>query len=409
MLAFIYLGLGNITQNLYVVPVTEHFGFSRSDFSLIFSIVSAIGIVANLTYNKVYKKFGIRFIVGTGTLSIAVAYFIYYKALSLSAFYIGAILFGVGMVFTSTLTFSILINNWFTEKKGLILGLIFAGSGLGGSVFSPLVANLISNYSFSRAYLTGSIVFFILSLPISLMIKESDKRVEEIEIKQGDNIMTTKKTVRDLFKEPHIMSGMFCLFLMGFLIAPLLNITPAHMTDRNFDYIFASKISGGIMLILALAKVLLGMINDRFGIRVSISLGLITFILSALLLLFMNTEVIAWLYSLTYGISLATLSVLIPLFILAVTGEEDFGTLIGIGVSMMSAGVAAGTPAISLSYDLTGTYDLVLVIFALLGLAAYLLTMLTIKRSSDVQRNLKLIKTNYDQDKYEMEVTEKNC
>lgn len=387
MLAFIYLGLGNITKNLYVVPVTEYFGFSRSKFSFIFSIIAAIGILANITYNKVYERLGIRFIVGSGTLFIAIGYFIYYKATTLTAFYIGAALFGVGLVYSSTLTFSILINNWFTEKKGLILGLIFAGSGLGGSVFSPLVANIITNYGFGRSYLAGSIIFFILSVPITLMIKEPDKPVAETVIKKGDNIMTTKKTVGDLLKEPHIMSALFCLFLFGFLIAPLLNITPAHMTDRNFDYIFASKISGAIMLVLAFAKVLLGMINDHFGIKVSISIGLITFILSALFLLFMNNKILAWLYSLTYGIALATLSVLIPLFVLAITGEEDFGTLIGIGVSLMSAGVAAGTPAISLSYDLTGSYDLVLRIFALLGIAAYILTMVTIKKSNKVNRN----------------------
>lgn len=387
MLAFIYLGLGNITKNLYVVPVTEYFGFSRSKFSFIFSIIAAIGILANITYNKVYERLGIRFIVGSGTLFIAIGYFIYYKATTLTAFYIGAALFGVGLVYSSTLTFSILINNWFTEKKGLILGLIFAGSGLGGSVFSPLVANIITNYGFGRSYLAGSNIFFILSVPITLMIKEPDKPVAETVIKKGDNIMTTKKTVGDLLKEPHIMSALFCLFLFGFLIAPLLNITPAHMTDRNFDYIFASKISGAIMLVLAFAKVLLGMINDHFGIKVSISIGLITFILSALFLLFMNNKILAWLYSLTYGIALATLSVLIPLFVLAITGEEDFGTLIGIGVSLMSAGVAAGTPAISLSYDLTGSYDLVLRIFALLGIAAYILTMVTIKKSNKVNRN----------------------
>ncbi|MDY0140178.1 MAG: hypothetical protein RBR50_10795, partial [Candidatus Izemoplasmatales bacterium] len=78
MLAFIYLGLGNITKNLYVVPVTEYFGFSRSKFSFIFSIIAAIGILANITYNKVYERLGIRFIVGSGTLFIAIGYFIYY-------------------------------------------------------------------------------------------------------------------------------------------------------------------------------------------------------------------------------------------------------------------------------------------------------------------------------------------
>lgn len=388
MLAFIYLGLGNITQNLYIVPVTEQFGFSRSEFSLISSIISAVGIIGNLTYNMVYERFGIKFIVGGGTLFFALAYFSYYKAASLTVFYIGAVFLGIGIVYCATLTFSILVNKWFTEKRGLILGIIFAGSGLGGSVFSPLVARIITNYGFSSSYLAVSIILFILFVPISLMIKEPDEVFEESEIEQKDNIMSTKTPLRDLLKKPHIMSSMICLFFMGFLLAPLLSITPAHMTDRNFNYIFASKISGAIMLVLAFSKVLLGVVNDRFGIKISMSIGLITFILSALLLLFMNNEVIAWLYSLSYGTSFATLSVLLPLFILAVAGEEDYTAIIGIGISLMSAGVAVGTPALNISYDLMGSYDLALAIFAVLGLVNYLLTMVTIKKLPEIDENL---------------------
>lgn len=388
MLAFIYLGLGNITQNLYIVPVTEQFGFSRSEFSLISSIISAVGIIGNLTYNMVYERFGIKFIVSSGTLFFALAYFSYYKAASLTVFYIGAVFLGIGIVYCATLTFSILVNKWFTEKRGLILGIIFAGSGLGGSVFSPLVARIITNYGFSSSYLAVSIILFILFVPISLMIKEPDEVFEESEIEQKDNIMSTKTPLRDLLKKPHIMSSMICLFFMGFLLAPLLSITPAHMTDRNFNYIFASKISGAIMLVLAFSKVLLGVVNDRFGIKISMSIGLITFILSALLLLFMNNEVIAWLYSLSYGTSFATLSVLLPLFILAVAGEEDYTAIIGIGISLMSAGVAVGTPALNISYDLMGSYDLALAIFAVLGLVNYLLTMVTIKKLPEIDENL---------------------
>jgi len=390
-MSFIYLGLGNITQNLYVVPVTEYFGFARSEYSFIFSIIAIVGIVANLSYDKIYKSMGIRFMVGSGTLLFAAGYFIYYKASSLPAFYLGASFLGIGLVYTSTLTFSMLINSWFTENKGLILGLIFAGSGLGGAVFSPVVAKIITNYGYNRSYLIGSIIFLILSIPVTLMVKEPTVPITDMEISKSDNILTTKKTTGELLKEPCIIAALFCLFMFGFLIAPFLHITPAHMTDRNFDYIFASEVSGVIMLILAFAKVFLGVVNDRFNIKVSMSIGLITFIISSILLFFMTNKLIAWLYAISYGFALATLSVLIPLFVLAVSGEEYFSNLIGISVSLMSAGAAAGTPAMSLSYDFTGSYDLVLIVFAVLGTITYVITMKTIKKSSELINNSSLV------------------
>ncbi len=172
ILAFIYLGLGNITQNLYVVPVTAQLGFSRSEFSMLFSIISLTGILVNLTYERVYRRFGIRTVVAAGTLCMAAGYFVYARAESLLLFYLGAALFGIGMVYTSTLTFSVLVNQWFPHKRGLILGLIFAGSGLGGAVFSPLAAGIITQHGFRRAYFMVAVTLLLLALPVTLLIRE---------------------------------------------------------------------------------------------------------------------------------------------------------------------------------------------------------------------------------------------
>lgn len=379
VLAFFYLGLGNITQNLYVVPVTGHYGFTRSEFSVVFSIISLIGILVNLTYDRVYRRFGIRLVIGTGTMLMAGGYFIYALADSLVLFYVGAMLFGMGMVYTSTLTFSVMVNQWFIHKRGLILGLIFAGSGLGGSVFSPLVASIITEQGFKRAYLMGAVILLILSVPLTLLIREPKEKGLQGTQASGKIIGVTRKAPGALMRQPRILSGLVCLFLLGFLIAPFLNITPSHMTDRNFDYLFASEVSGFVMLVLAFSKIFLGLINDRFGIRAAMTIGILSFIFSAVFLFLMTGETVAWLYAFTYGLSLATLSVLIPLFILAVSGNEDFDALVGIGVSLMSAGVAAGTPVLNLFYDLLGSYDTVLILFALLGAGTYVLTMVTLK------------------------------
>ena len=379
IIAFFYVGFANNTGSLYVVPVTKRYGFTRAEFSLIFSIVSVVGIFANLFFVKIYKRLGIKKIVVLGALTCASAFFIYYKSTKLIHFYIGALSFGIGHAYTNMIVFSLLINSWFTENRGTILGFISAGSGFGGSVMSPAVGYIISVYGFKQSYLLASIILFVLIIPIALLVKENP--VELVEINNEETVIFKRKTTRQLLKEQKVILGLTVIFLMAFLIAPWLNVLPSHLMDRGFDEIFASKILGGVMLIMALSKILVGAVHDRIGIKAAIFICLISFVISAVLLLIVNSEFIAWIFAALFGTSLSALSVLLPLFTAAIAGDEYLSDIIGIASAIVGAGIALGTPAINFSYDLTGSNNMILIVFTILGIFNMLLTLLALGKA----------------------------
>lgn len=74
VIAFFYVGHANNTGSLYVVPVTSFYGFSRAEFSIIFSIISIITIIANLAFVKVYRHIGIKKTVVLGAFCCASAF-----------------------------------------------------------------------------------------------------------------------------------------------------------------------------------------------------------------------------------------------------------------------------------------------------------------------------------------------
>jgi uncharacterized membrane protein len=53
IIAFFYVGSAYNTGSLYVVPVTNYYGFARAEFSLIFSIISMFMIFANLLFVRI--------------------------------------------------------------------------------------------------------------------------------------------------------------------------------------------------------------------------------------------------------------------------------------------------------------------------------------------------------------------
>lgn len=379
VIAFFYIGLANNTGSLYVVPVTKGYGFTRAEFSLIFSIISVVGIFANLVFVKLYRRLGIKKLVVLGAFTCASAFFVYYRSTKLVHFYIGAFSFGIGHVYTNMLIFSLLINSWFTQNRGTILGLISAGSGFGGSVMSPLVGYVILVYGFKQSYLLTSIILFILIIPIALLVKENP--VELIETNSEETVNFKRKTTRQLLKEHRVVLGLTVIFLMAFLMAPWLNVLPSHLMDRGFDELFASKILGGVMFIMALSKILVGAVHDRIGIKAAIFICLISFVISAVLLLIVNSELIAWMFAVLFGTSLSALSVLLPLFTAAIAGDEYLSDIIGIASALVGAGIALGTPVINFTYDLTGSNNMILIVFTILGIINMLLTLLALRKA----------------------------
>ena len=386
VIAFFYVGNAYNTGSLYVVPVTNHYGFTRAEFSIIFSIVSILMIFANLSFVKLYRRLGIKYLVVLGAFLCAIAFFIYYKSTNLIQFYIGAFLFGIGISYTNMLTFSLLINSWFTENRGTILGLISAGSGFGGSVMSPLVGYIISIYGFKQSYLLTSIALFILIIPIALLIKENPI---EYETNNEKNIDFKRKTTGQLLKEQSVIMGLTVIFLMGLLMVPWLNVLPSHLIDRGFNEMFASKILGGVLFIMALSKILVGVIYDRIGIKIAIGICLTSFVISSVLLLIVDSKFTAWLFAALFGTSLSALTVLLPLFTSAIAGDEYLSNIIGIASALIGAGIAIGTPIINFTYDLTGSNNTILIIFTVLGIFNMLLTFTALKKAETNTETLK--------------------
>lgn len=382
IIAFFYVGYANNSGSLYVVPVTNHYGFSRTQFSLIFSIMSIVGIFANLAFSSLYRRMGIRKLVIVAAMLSTSAFFIYYNSTNLIHFYIGAFLFGIGFSYTNMLTFSLLINSWFVEKRGTILGFISAGSGFGGSIMSPVIGYIISVYGFKKSYLITSIILLIIIIPIALFIKENTD-FEYAAVEHDKDVDLNRKTTIELLKEHRVILGLTVIFLMGFLMAPWLNVVASHLMDRGFDSMFASQILGGVLFIMGLSKIFVGVIHDRIGIKSAINICLISFVFSSTILLFVKSKIFAWVFALFFGISLSALSVLLPLFTSAIAGEEYLSDIIGIASALIGAGMSIGTPLINFTYDLTGSNNLILVIFTILGIFNMLLSFLALKKPAN--------------------------
>lgn len=81
--------------------------------------------------------------ISLGFLSLIASCLLYSLADSVYLFYLGGCLLGLGLAWTTTTLVGYLVDRWFAERKGTVMGIILAANGLGGAAASQIISPLI--------------------------------------------------------------------------------------------------------------------------------------------------------------------------------------------------------------------------------------------------------------------------
>ncbi|BAE82652.1 MFS transporter [Desulfitobacterium hafniense] len=385
LMCFVVIGVSNSPLSLFIVPVTEFFGFSRGAFTLLFTLMSISGLIVSLSFGALVNKFGIRALVSCGVLLAPITFLVFYTADSLTAFYAGGLLLGIVLGLASITSISIIIYDWYDKGQGTMLGVISAGSGLGGALFSLIIGNYIKQNGFQAAFLLSFIILAVIALPLILMIRSNPahkktpgQEIERIVKEKKQEAANPHHSSKSFIKKSSNLLALFAVFLIGFVIQPILVNTPAYLVEKGFDSVFAAGVSGSIFLVLAIAKIILGIIHDKFGIKISLFVGLGAFIISTASLLLAANKTALWIFVGFYGFVVASYVILVPLFAQAILGKDDYNSYLGIFMGCMGAGTGIGIPLMSYTYDILGSYSWSIIGFAALGIIAFLLAIISL-------------------------------
>ena len=119
-------------------------------------------------------------------------------------------------------------------------------------------------------------------------------------------------------------------------------------------------------VVLCTSKFLAGVSYDKLGLRVTLIIcelfGICSFVALALSSSAMIGMAYAWAAMSALALPLET--VMVPLIAADLFGEKEYPRIMGIFVSINTAGFAFGTPVANLIYDFCGTYRPVLYVIA---------------------------------------------
>ena len=397
---FVWGGIGNNINGLYVIPVTESLGVSRGSFSLVMSLSSMMGFVSTFVSGILFLQFGYRKLVLSGLMVAGLALcFLFGSANHLATLGFGVAIYGLCGGFCSTAGMTKIIGDWYHEKRGLVLGLVSSATGVGGSVFCIVLTKVMQNHGWRMSYRVSGICMFATAALLFVTVRN---RPDDVGLRPyGEGRLPTKKRHRgghsevnwagfslpELLRKPTFYL-MLALTLLGCLSMYMaFYIVVPHMQDRGLTADQAATVQSVMLLGLSVAKILSGLLCDIIGPKWVTVLCVAFGVVGMWFMADVQSMTMALIIISVYTISLPLTTITIPLLTTELFGYRAHDTAVGLLLSMVSIGGMIASPVINLMYDAKGSYQPGLRVGAILGavvLVLYLVLFVLAKRDKRI-------------------------
>lgn len=368
LMVFVCIGISSGTKSLYLAPITQALGISRSMYSLNDSFRHISTAIVNLFFGTLIYKFGVRKMIALGFILQIASILTFAYATNLAMLYIAGCLLGSGFAFTSATMVSAVIRRWCNTNLGKYTSTILAANGIGSAIGAPILNPIInrpdSPFAYRQAYLLTAILMAVIGVIVLLLIRESpQKEPIHSRIESGKKVKNAGWegiSFSQAKKQPFFYMACCGIFLTGMMLQGIYGIYAAHMRDVGLDVGLVATMASTLALALTFSKVVVGFLYDRFGIRTVLlacqGFAIICLVLFILIAPSVTGIIMAFAFCITFSLALPLETVVIPLMTNDLFGTASYEKIMGIFMSMNYAGFALGMPVINLVFDRTGSY-----------------------------------------------------
>ncbi len=264
------LALGVLVYSfaLFVVPWLDEFEVSRSKVMLaILSFQIVTGLLSPLL-GRYMDQFAMRLLVLSGALAMSLGLFL--LSLATEFWQIVALhvtLLPVGMILTGTLASQTMVSKWFTEKRGLAIGVSSMGTSLGGLSVPLVTAWLIGEQGWQGAYLVLAMLSLILLVPLNYLVLRHDPPILRLQASETSGVEMKTWTTRQILESWAFWIPVLALIPINAAFGGTQFNLGASMADLGFGQAVAAQliaITSGAMIV---GKLFFGSLGDRVDHR----------------------------------------------------------------------------------------------------------------------------------------------
>jgi len=284
---------------------------------------------------------------------------------------------GIGMsgVFVACLS---TVARWFVKRRGIMTGIVIAGTGIGTFILPPISTWLIEIYDWRMAYIiVGSAILVIGVLAAQFMKRDPSKlgahsSSQNTEEKQVSTLNAQGFSFAEALRTSQFWIIAVIFFCLGYTVFTVnVHLVP-NITDVGISAVTAANILAVTGVVNAIGCIILGGTVDRIGSKRVCVIGFALIAISFFWLMLIKEAWVFYLYAIIWGLASGVGPVESTLTA-ELFGMKAHGAIFGVVGFGFTIGAALGPFLTGFLFDVTSNYQIAFFICGVLGLLGFIL------------------------------------
>ena len=176
LIALVTVG-GRSAFGVFVVPMSEEFGWSRSTISLAAALGFLVNGLGQPFVGRLFDTLGGRKVIlaslamfGITTVLLAMTFHIVFLIV------VFGVLMSIAWSGTSLTTTSALLSRWFQRRRATVLSLSTAGASAGGLLLVPLAMYVLQQTDWRMTWVTLGVLVLVVAWPLACVLPQGRSR-----------------------------------------------------------------------------------------------------------------------------------------------------------------------------------------------------------------------------------------
>ena len=378
------------TLSIFLVPMTDEFGWSRAGISGAVSLGGVLGALVAPFIGPLFDRHGSRALLVASAVAVSGCCIALAGTQGLLWFYVA---FSISrMMFSAPFEIGTTsaVTKWFVRRRARAMSLLVMATGVGLTILPLVVAIAIAIAGWRAGWLTLAVIAIVLGvIPQWLLLV---RRPEDIGLRPdgaapgSESPASTARTTATgevSFTRTRALrtSTLWLLMAYTLLVFPVqagvsLHQAP-HLIERGISPTIAATIVSTFSLAGVLSSLVFGQLGDRMPVRGALAASAGLLALGAVTMRGVDGPLLGYVSAMLFGAGIGGILTMIPVAWANYFGRAHFGAIRGITLPAQVGGQAMGPLAAGVLHDLTGSYASGLTAFAVLSLIAAGLALVT--------------------------------
>ena len=360
------LGTVQFAFGLFIEPLEQEFGWSRTQVNVSLSIGVVTGFLSPVVGNLM-DRVGAKWTMASSITLVAIAFLLRSIMTELWQFYLFSAIMFAGTPGATMLPAGRLVLTWFPGTRGRMMGIVTSGNNIGSGIAFPIMAGLIAVVGWRWTWGIAGIALLGLAMLVLLVIRDTTEDVNNERGKRWTPKEQSGQKSRGfeigLTASEAMHTSTFWFLVIGMTLQQFVRTGVVSQMVPHLEQVgFTRGTATAMMVLLAIfagsSKLIFGRLSETITARLAFVVIMGLQGVGLAILISTGGSFITWGAIVIFGLGMGGVGALTPLVIFDMFGFRQFGSIMGLSRMAVTLPVLLGPIMAGLIFDATGKYDL---------------------------------------------------